>query len=87
MVTGTTVVTAGVVETGVKVVTSVTGVVLMPAFVVALGSVVTAILVVATVGSGINTIDNTQARIICNRGKVNKIRDKLSYIIKIPFLK
>ena len=64
MVTGTTVVTAGVVETGVKVVTSVTGVVLMPAFVVASGSVVTATLVVATVGFGINTIDNTQARII-----------------------
>ena len=64
MVTGTTVVTAGVVETGVKVVPSVTAVVLMPAFVVASGSVVTAILVVATVGSGINMIDNTQARII-----------------------
>ena len=62
MVTGTTVVTAGVVETGVKVVTSVTGVVLMPAFVVASGSVVTATLVVATVGFGINKIDNTQAR-------------------------
>ena len=61
MVTGTTVVTACVVETGVKVITSVTGVVLMPAFVVASGSVVTAPLVVATVGSGINTIDNTQA--------------------------
>ena len=42
MVTGTTVVTAGVVENGVKVVTSVTAVVLMPAFVVASGSVVTA---------------------------------------------
>ena len=64
MVIGTTVVTAGVVETGVKVVTSVTAVVLMPAFVVASGSVVTAILVVATVGSGINMIDNTQACII-----------------------
>ena len=61
MVTGTTVVTGGVVETGVKVVTSVTGDVLMPAFVVASGSVVTATLVVATVGSGINMIDNTQA--------------------------
>ena len=62
MVTGTIVVTAGVEETGVKVVTSVTAVVLMPAFVVASGSVVMATLVVGTVGSGINTIDNTQAR-------------------------
>ena len=59
MVTGTTVVT-GVVETGVKVVTSVTGVVLMPAIVVASGSVVTADLALATVGSGIDMIGNTR---------------------------
>ena len=35
----------------------------MPAFVVALGSVVTATLVVATFGYGINRMNNTQA---CN---------------------
>ena len=62
MVTGTTLVTTGAVEYGVKVVTSVTGVVLMHG-VVALCSVVTAALVVVTVGSGINMINNSQ---VCN---------------------
>ena len=51
MVTGTTVVTTGVVETGVKVVATVTGVVLMADFDVALDSVVTTSVLVATGGS------------------------------------
>ena len=50
VVTGTTVVTAGVVETGIKVVVSVAGVVLMADFGVAWDSVVTIAVVVATGG-------------------------------------
>ena len=53
MVTGTTVVTTGVVETGVKVVATVTGVVLMADFDVASDSVVTSAVVVTTGGSKI----------------------------------
>ena len=51
MVTGTTVVTTAEVETGVKVVATVTGVVLMADFGVASDSVVTTAVVVATGGS------------------------------------
>ena len=54
MVTGTTVVTTGVVETGVKVVATVTGVVLMADFDVASDSDVTTAVVVATGGSKID---------------------------------
>ena len=54
MVTGTTVVTTGVVETGVKVVTSIAGVVVMPGFVVASDTAVTIALVVTALGSRIN---------------------------------
>ena len=50
VVTGTTVVTAGVVETGIKIVVSVAGVVLMADFGVAWDSVVTIAVVVATGG-------------------------------------
>ena len=50
VVTGTTVVTAGVVETGIKVVVSVAGVVLMADFGVAWDSVVPTAVVVATGG-------------------------------------
>ena len=53
VVIGTTVVTTGVVETGVKVVASIIGVVVMPGFVVALDTVVTVDLVVIAIGSGI----------------------------------
>ena len=59
VVTGTTVVTTGAVETGVKVVATVTGVVLMADFVVVSDSVVTAAVVVAAGGSEIfNMRDN-----------------------------
>ena len=53
MVTGTTVVTTGVVETGVKVVAFMIGVVVMPGFVVASDTVVTVDLVVTAIDSGI----------------------------------
>ena len=59
VVIGNTVVTTGVVETGVKVVTFMIGVVVMPGFVVASDTVAIVALVV-TVGSGINTINITQ---------------------------
>ena len=62
VVTGTTVVTTGVVETGVKFVTSITGVIVMPGFVVASDTVVTVALVVTAVGSGINPISIIQVR-------------------------
>ena len=53
MVTGTTVVTTGVVETVVKVVASIIGVVVMPGFVVASDTVESVDLVVIAIGSGI----------------------------------
>ena len=53
MVTGTTVVTTGVAETGVKVAAAVTGVVLMADLDVASDSVATTAVVVATGGSKI----------------------------------
>ena len=60
MVTGTTVVTTGAVKTGVKVVATVTGVVLMADFVVVSDSVVTAAVVVAAGGSEIVNIKDNQ---------------------------
>ena len=59
VVTGNIVVTTGVVETGVKDVTFMIGVVVMLGFVVASDTVAIVALVV-TVGSGINTINITQ---------------------------
>ena len=59
MVTGTTVVTT-VVETGVKVVATVTGVVLMADFVVVSDSVIIAAVVVAAGGSEIANIKDNQ---------------------------
>ena len=53
VVTGTTVVTTGVVETVVKVVASIIGVVVMPGFVVASDTVESVDLVVIAIGSGI----------------------------------
>ena len=60
VVTGTTVVTTGAVETGVKVVATVTGVVLMADFVVVSDSVVIAAVVVAAGGSEIFNIRDNQ---------------------------
>ena len=59
VVTGTTVVTTGVVETRVKVVAFMIGVVVMPGFVVALDTD-TVVALVVTVDSGINTINTSQ---------------------------
>ena len=52
-------VTTGAAETGVKVVATVTGVVLVAGFDVVPDSAVTTVLVVATVDSGIGIISNT----------------------------
>ena len=60
MVTGTTVVTTGAVETGVKVVATVTGVVLTANFIVVSDSVVTAAVVVAAGGFEIANIKDNQ---------------------------
>ena len=61
--TGTTVVTVGVVETGVKVVASIIGVVVMPGLVVASDRVVTVGTVVTAIGSGIKTFNIPQVQI------------------------
>ena len=60
VVTGITVVTTGAVETGVKVVATETGVVLMADFVVVSDSVVTAAVVVAAGGSEVVNIKDNQ---------------------------
>ena len=67
VVTGNTVVTTGVVETGVKVVAFMIGVVVMPGFVVASDTVAIVALVV-TIGSGINMINITQVAMYKSRG-------------------